>query len=203
MDVLPLFFLPATTPRAKPHRRANSCADSQFFVVKKWPITHVTVVFIKCELKMLPTRSSGPWVRSVHHSTPVAPVIVLGGFRFTFYCLCAHMVISLWTRLYCHYHHHVAINTPSHISFQRYECTCYIYHSTRFPIFIQSCFSAFFLGWVRNCFGTCTRLYVHCTYMNVAAICPPWWLPLHNVNTYICTCNIHTCNIRCSKALTH
>lgn len=69
-------------------------------------------------LLLLPTRA---WVLSplplpAHCSLPPPGELPVTAFRFTFYCQCAHMVSSLCSRLYCHYHHHVAINTPSHTS---------------------------------------------------------------------------------------
>lgn len=73
-------------------------------------------MFIKCE----PT-SAAPAPAAAHHVSescvPLPPLQRRSdstAFRFTFYCQCAHMVSSLCSRLYCHYHHHVAINTPSH-----------------------------------------------------------------------------------------
>lgn len=116
-------------------------------------------------LLLLPTRA---WVLSVPFAQP-APVrrTASTAFRFTFYCQCAHMVSSLCSRLYCHYHHHVAINTPSHIhNTTLLPCSAplryavrvtSIYHSARFNIWepLEE-----WLGvgcWTRNCFGMWQR----------------------------------------------
>lgn len=89
-----------------------------------------------------------PWLHPHPHAAQLRPLsnapgrpskmgwhILTLAFAFVFYCLCAHMVSSLCSQLYCHYHlrqpyqcaHRAAINAP----FIHSQDTCYIYHTYR------------------------------------------------------------------------
>lgn len=84
--------------------------------------------------------------------------------RFTFYCLCAHMVSSLYSRLYCHYHHHVAINAALLYSDVEFMYVIHLSRHTRriacrriASRFVSFLFIFLWGGWVWNCFGTWNR----------------------------------------------